>query len=873
MSKERQNIFLIDGHALCYRAYYAIRELSTSSGMPTNAIYGFINILRKLIKEHKPGMLAIVFDMAAPTARHEKYKEYKIHRKPMPDDLIDQIPKIKDVIAAYRIPVCQMEGYEADDIIATLAEKAEKKGLDVTIVTGDKDALQLVDKKIRVLNPSTSGDKMYGAAEVRSKYGVDPGSMVDLMALTGDASDNIPGVKGIGQVTASKLIDQYGSVEGVYRNINEISSETLRKKLIEGEAMARLSRELVQLEREVPVKLDFDKATRAEPDLKRLSELYKKFEFVRLLREVTPREVKKGKYSVISGEKEIKEITDRIAKCKTVSMSVINGSSGKQLKAVAFSLKEGEGCFFPLEDEKARSRGITRFVKEILEDEKIKKIGYDIKKDMPILRDRGIALRGIAFDVMMADYLVDPSRSRYGLSDIAMRQMGYNLSDDKDSFEFMRACERSDVILRLYNVLDPMLEERHLASLFRDVEMPLISVLADMEDKGVRIDVKYLEERSSAMEKKLADVSGKIYKLAGEEFNINSPKQLQVILYDKLALPVTKKTKTGISTDESVLRKLAAIHELPARLLEYREMNKLKTGYYDSIVDLADKKTGELHARFNQAVTATGRLSSSEPNLQNIPIRTKLGKEIRRAFVSGEKGKLLLAADYSQVELRILAHMSKDKKLIKAFKEGQDVHRFTASLIFDCPIGEVTDEMRSTAKTVNFGIIYGMSPFGLSKDLGIGIEEARKFIDSYFSRYSGVKAFIDRTIAGARKTGFVATLLKRRRYLPEINSANENVKSFAERAAVNTPVQGSAADIIKLAMINCDSKFRDSEVRMIIQVHDELVFEVPKNILKDTAEQVRELMEGAVELEVPLKVDIEAGENWLDMEPVEPDRK
>jgi len=887
MSKEKQNIYLIDGHAFCYRAYYAIQELSTSSGMPTNAIYGFINMLRKLIKEHEPDMLAIAFDTAAPTERHEKYKEYKIHRKPMPDDLADQIPKIKEVIGAHGIPIYQMEGYEADDIIATLAEKAAKKGLSVTIVTGDKDALQLVDEKVKVLNPSTAGDKTYNAAEVRNKYGVDPGSMVDLMALIGDASDNIPGVKGIGKATASKLINQYGSIKGIYKNIDKIHSASIRKKLIEGKDIVQFSRELVQLKRDVPVKLDLDKMQRAEPDLDRLTGLYKKFEFVRLLREITPQETKTGQYSAASGEKEIKKEADRIMKQKTVSLGVVADPAGGQLKGIAFSWEEGKGCFIPLG--KDRSRGTAPFLKKILEDEKIKKVGYDIKRDILALRSCGMILHGIAFDVMIADYLLDPSRSGHDLPDIAMRQVGYNLSEGKNKVkwdeegqgamdlsragEFMRACERSDVTLRLFNALAPILEDRHLVPLFRDVEMPLVSVLADMEIEGVGVDVKYLKEQSSVVEKKLANVSGKIYELAGEEFNINSPKQLQVILFDKLGLPVSKRTKTGASTDESVLRKLAAIHELPSYLLEYREMNKLKTAYYDSIVELVDGKTGRLHARFNQAVTATGRLSSSEPNLQNIPIKTELGKEIRRAFVPGRKGRLLLAADYSQIELRILAHMSKDKKLIDAFKKGEDVHRFTASLIFDRPMGDVTDRMRSVAKTVNFGIVYGMSPFGLAKDLGIGVEEAQKFIDSYFDRYSGVRSFIDRTITGARKTGFVTTLLNRRRYLPEINSANENVKSFAERAAVNTPVQGSAADLIKLAMINCAGEFKGTDVSMIIQVHDELVFDCPKDILEETADRVKNIMEGVIELKVPLKVDVEAGRNWRDMEPVKPDKR
>jgi len=837
--------------------------------MPTNAIYGFVSILRKLIREYNPGMITTVFDMKAPTVRHKKYKEYKIHRKPMPDDLVAQIPEIKAVIAAHKIPICQLEGYEADDIIATLAEEAKTRGLSVTIVTSDKDALQLVDDQVNVLSLHTSGDKVYDAAGVKEKYGVSPALIVDLMAFTGDASDNIPGVKGIGRFTAVKLIDQYGSFLDIYRNIENIPSKSIRKKLLEGKKTAEFSRELVQLDRSVPVKLDFDKARLASPDLDQLAELYREFEFEKLLREITPKEADRGRYSVKATGSAVEKMVKEIAEQKTVSLSVVSASVDSRITGIAFSWKEREACFVPLDVSQQQSgseaREVSILVKGLLEDGAVKKTGYDIKKDMVALRSWGIEIRGIAFDVMIADYLNDPSRPRHDLAGIAMRHLGYNLSVEEES---MRGCERSDIIQRLYGVLATLLKEKHLTALLRDVEMPLVSVLADMETHGVGVDIEYLKERSSAMEKKLADVSGKIYGLAGEEFNINSPRQLQVILYDKLGLPAIKKTKTGISTDESVLRKLAALHELPRLLLEYREMSKLKSGYYDSILTLVDKKTCKLHARFNQAVTATGRLSSSEPNLQNIPIKTVLGKEIRRAFVPSGKGKLLLAADYSQIELRILAHLSGDSMLIKAFKNGEDVHRFTASLIFDCPPGDVTGTMRSAAKTVNFGIVYGISPFGLSRDLEISVEEAQKFIDSYFDRYSGIRSFIDRTISGVREKGFVTTLLKRRRYIPEIGSANERVRGFAERVAVNTPVQGSAADLIKLAMIACHDEFKDTGVRMIIQVHDELIFEVPKDILKDTAKRVKDLMEGITPLKVPLKVDIEAGESWLDMEPV-----
>lgn len=854
MCAEKQHIYLIDGTSVCYRAYYAIGELSASDGTPTNAVYGFVNILRKLIKEYRPGMMAVVFDMKAPTVKHKKYEEYKAHRKPMPDDLGDQIPKIKEIVDAYRIPMCQLEGYEADDIIATLAERAKKKGIRVTIVTSDKDALQLVGEDVEVLSPGTAGDKIYGISEVREKYGVTPEHMVDLMALTGDASDNIPGVKGIGRVAAGKLLKEYGTVEGIYNNIADISSKPMAKKLIEGKDSARLSRELVILDRNVPVDLDFGKTHLGEPDLDRLIEIYGRLEFNKLLKEIMPKGSGKTEYVTAAGEEEIKEILEKAGKQKMIAFSVADdGGSG----GMAVSWAEGESYLIPI-----------KAAKKVLEDEKIGKAGHDLKVEMERSEKCGVKLKGLCFDTMIADYLIDPARSRHDLEDMAIRHLQYNFSAGKGDAGTRLACERSDVIFRLYGALGRLLKEKHLDRLFSDVEMPLVSVLADMETRGIGVDIDYLKKKSSEMERRLAEISGKIYTLAGEEFNINSPKQLQVILYDKLGLPVTKRTKTGASTDESVLRKLADLHGLPKVLLEYRELNKLKTAYYDSISQLADANNHRLHTTFNQAVTATGRLSSSEPNLQNIPVKTEMGREIRRVFVSGGVDKVLLSADYSQVELRILAHLSSDKKLIEAFKKEEDVHRFTASLIFGCGIKDVTGSMRSAAKTVNFGIIYGMSAFGLAKDLGINVQEAQSFIDSYFSRYKGVKDFIDRTIEDVRKKGYVTTILKRRRYVPEINSANEHIKGFAERVAVNTPVQGSAADLIKLSMIECGRDIKGGGINMILQVHDELVFEVPEKELASAAGRIKKIMENVMELKVPLKVDVKAGRNWLDMEPV-----
>lgn len=879
MSTEEKNIYLIDGNSLCYRAYYAIKELSNSKGMPTNAIYGFINMLKKIIREYEPDGMLIAFDTKAPTLRHKKYVEYKIHRKPMPDDLVLQMPRIKDVIDAYNIPMAELEGYEADDIIATITDKAVKKGMNVTIVTGDKDALQLVGDKVRVLSPTPYGDKIYSEKEVVDKFGVKPEVMTEFMALVGDSSDNVPGVKGVGKVTASKLVNEYGNIENIYKDIDSVPSVALKEKLRSEQEMAFLSRELVILDRDVPVKIDLSAMELADPDSSRLVELFKEFEFSRLLKDVEVPEELEVPYSCINSEKELDDLVGKIARKKACSF-FIRCLSGEELQGIAISHDNREAFYVPLNGRRFQAK-----IKELMQNDMIVKAGYDIKSSIKVLDDAGISLGGNCFDVMIGAYLLDPSRNSYAFEDVSSRFLEISVPADSEQFEwndsgqaeltlgrdvnFEFECQRSNVIMRLFDTIASGIKDKKLLGLFEDVEMPLVAVLADMESIGVGIDVKYMKKMSKKLEKELSDLTDEIYEEAGEEFNINSPKQLQVILYEKLDLPVFKKTKTGVSTDESVLTRLAEYHELPKKLLGYREMNKLKTAYYDSILGLVDPDTGILHAKFNQAVTATGRLSSSEPNLQNIPIKTERGQEIRRAFIPVDKEMAVLAADYSQIELRILAHMSSDKNLLKAFKNADDVHKYTASLIFDCDADLVTKTMRSMAKTVNFGIIYGISAFRLSKELGINVPEAQKFIDAYFKRYKGVTSFIEDTIKDVKKKGYVTTLLNRRRYIPDINSKVERIRSFAERVAVNTPVQGSAADIIKLAMIRIHEKLKDSPVKMMIQVHDELVFSVPENMLEETARMVKEIMESVVDLQVPLEVDLESGPNWKDMEPVE----
>lgn len=878
MKIEKNNIFFIDGNSLCYRAYYAIPRLSTSKGEPANAVYGVIAMIKKIIKDYAPGGLAVAFDLPGETARHKKFAGYKENRPPMPDELSSQMERIKDVVKAYKIPIFEKQGYEADDVIATLARKVREKGIDVTIVTGDKDAFQLVDEHVKVLSPNPSGDITYDIQGVSDKFGVSPGQMVDLMALMGDASDNVPGVKGIGKVTAAKLIREYGTLESVYDNIEGVLPGSVRKKLLEEKDMAFLSRDLVKLDSEVPVGGDELVLKMEDPDMDALTAIFKEMEFTKFLKELKPRESSDVAIIVVSSEKAITELEINI-KSRAKASIKIDKNEGY---AAAFN----EGTVFYVDTSSSsglRVKGLEA-LKRILGSSEVMKIGHDIKDDMRELSHLGIEMELPIFDVMIADYLLDPSFHGYSMRDISMRhnrdfQEDLGSSDRKRVkgevvMDFARphdnkkACLICEAALRLSDPISKELKDKQLDKLFFDVEMPLVRVLSAMELSGVGIDIDHLRAGSGKIEAELKNIELSAYELSGERFNINSPKQIQEILYEKLSLPTGKKIKTGRSTDEEALSKLSLLHELPKKILEYRQLSKLKTGYYDSILNFTDESTGILTAKFNQAVTATGRLSSSEPNLQNIPIKTEVGREIRSAFRPKKKDNILVAADYSQVELRVLAHLSGDKTLIGAFKDEKDVHTFTASLIFGCGVDDVTNEMRSAAKTVNFGIIYGMGAFGLAKALDISQETADRFIEAYFERYRGVKDFIDAVIEKTRKTGYVNTLFGRRRYLREITSLNDKVRSFAERAAVNTVVQGTAADIIKMAMIKCGQHFAGGNTEMLIQVHDELVFEVPFKDLGAAVGDIKNMMEGIVDLKVPLMVNIEAGPNWRDMDAI-----
>lgn len=887
MSQKR--LFLIDGNSFCYRAYYAIRPLTNSKGQPTNAIYGFVTMLSKIIKENKPEMLAFAFDLKGPTFRHKKYDDYKIHRKPMPDDLVSQIPYIKRIVRANNIPIYEVEGYEADDVLGTIAKKVEKDGIDTFIVTGDKDALQLVDDHIKVFSTHKEG-LVYDAEKVREAYGVGPEKMPDIMGLMGDATDNIQGVKGIGEKTAVELIKEFGSLEVLFKNVDKVKSDARKKMLREQEGMAVLSKELATIDLNVPLTFDLEALKIREPDDAALLELYKELEFKSFLKDLTPKGKLDSQYELIDTEKKLGALIDGL---ESVAEFVFDTETTSEdpnraaLVGISFSWKVGKAYYVPF-NASFKPESLLKAFKPVFEDPKVGKIGQNVKYDYIVLARAGIRVRNLAFDTMVASYLLNPSKLNHNLEDISFEYLNHKMSTpiedligkgkhavtmDKVDVAKVSAysCEDSDVTLRLKKVLAVEIEKKGLAELLYKVEMPLVAVLASMEMAGVSIDTEYLAELSGEMERKLAKLAAKIYGLAGEEFNINSPKQLAPILFEKLRLPIVKRTKTGLSTDEEVLRKLAPLHELPKALLEYREFSKLKSTYVDALPTLIDPATGRVHTSFNQTVTATGRLSSSGPNLQNIPVKTEEGRRIRRAFIASAKDRRLIAADYSQIELRILAHLAGDEALSDAFRKHLDIHTFTASLVFGVAEKNVTGEMRSMAKTVNFGIIYGMSPYGLSQGLGIDVAKAKEFIDAYFERYPRVRRYMEDLIEDARADGYVTTLLGRRRYIPEINSTDVRMRQFAERTAINTPIQGSAADIIKVAMVAIHEKLEQERLAgvMVMQVHDELVFDVPHERLDEVVAIVRDKMENVITLEVPVEVDIEVGKNWLDMEEVE----
>lgn len=892
--KKSKTLYLIDGSSYIFRAFYGVRQaLSNSSGLPTNALYGFVTMLQKVVRDERPDYLVVAFDSKEKTFRHDIYPEYKANREAPPEDLVKQFPYFEPIVKAFNISSVKIPGYEADDIIGTLARMGEEGGLEVTIVSGDKDMMQLINPNIAMLD--TMKNKKFGPDDVVEKFGVGPDKVIEVMGLMGDSSDHIPGVKGVGPKTASELIRKYGSIQGLYDRLDEIDKVKLKEKLEADREKAFLSRRLVTIDRNMQLACRIDEMAVRAPDNQALSELFGELEFTSLMPDMTGESsdgataipVIDRSYQSILDEKQFESLLSQLRSVKEFALD-LETTSKRPVKAeavgISFSFKEGEACYLPVGHNylgvprQLDRKEVFQRLKPILEDPNIGKCGQNIKYDLIVLAREGIDLKGITFDSMLASYVLDPSRRGHGMDDLAreflgektitykevvgtgQKEIGFEQVDIERATEY--AAEDADITWRLTGVLRPKLRGDDL-KLFNELELPLIEVLAEMEMNGVFLDGKHLENLSRTMDKQLRGFEKEIFALAGEEFNINSPKQLAVILFEKLKLPTTKKTKTGYSTDVSVLEDLSMQHELPDKILSYRQLGKLKSTYADALQQDVFKKTGRVHTSFNQTVAATGRLSSSDPNLQNIPIRTEMGREIRKAFIAEGDG-MLLSADYSQVELRILAHLSQDKALIDAFEKGEDIHTRTAAEIFRKPLHEVDGETRRLAKAVNFGVVYGLSAFGLSRQLKISPRDAKQFIDQYFELYRNVKIYMEETIESARKSGFTITMMNRRRYMPDLHSKNRQVRESAERVAINTPVQGSAADLIKLAMINLSRELRRGKFksRMILQVHDELVFECPVSEKGKMLELVRKEMEGVIKLRVPLVVDIGWGKNW-----------
>ncbi|HNS56287.1 MAG TPA: DNA polymerase I [Smithellaceae bacterium] len=874
-------VALVDGNNYIYRAFYAIPQLTNSRGFPTNAIYGFTNMLLKLLRDLQPDYIIVAFDVKGATMRHEEFADYKANRKPMPDDLIPQIPFIKDVVRGLSITILEKQGVEADDIIGTLAAKAGELGWKTVLVSGDKDLMQLIDENVTMID--TMKDKTYDVAAVRERFGVNPDKVTEILGLMGDASDNIPGVPGIGPKTAQRLIEEYGSVEEVIRNTENLRNVKLRESFRKSAEQARMSRQLALIRKDIELNLNWENARRQEPDKEMLLRLFSEFEFSSLLQELKRSDKIAAKNcDLIPDKSKLVELVDRLQKLSAIAVEFIR-EKNTPAELIGIAVSTGANSFYvPLGNTIPQAQLSTKEVllalAPVFRSAGIKKYVHDLKTTLVDFSDLDMEMPS-GNDTMLAAYLLNPARKSYELAEIVREYLQEEIPSLNDTaggksktcplnlmpLEKMagRAGARALAVFELAPVLAGKLKEVDAAELFEKVEMPLLYVLAQMEEKGVLVDADLLRQMSTELAQLLSISEEKIFRLAGEKFNINSPKQLQSILFEKLKLPPGKKTKDGFSTDVDVLSNLAKSHELPAEILAYRSLAKLKSTYIDALPLLINPQTGRIHTSYNQTVTATGRLSSSNPNLQNIPIRTLEGKRIRQAFIAAPDC-ILISADYSQIELRILAHLSEDETLIEAFLSGEDIHNRTASDIFGVFPQMVNADMRRQAKVINFGILYGMSAFGLAKELGISQKMAQTYIDGYFQRFKKVRSYLDGILEEARTKGFVCTLLNRRRYLPELNSPVAAVRQFAERMAINTPIQGTAADLIKVAMINIARLLQEQKLaaRLIMQVHDELVLEAPAGEKEEVMALVKREMEEVIKLRVPLRVEIAAGKNW-----------
>ena len=888
---QKPTLFLIDGSNQMYRAYHAIRGLTGPDGRSTNAIYGFVTMLRKLVADHNPQCIAAAFDVSGPTFRSELRDDYKANRAPMPSDLAEQIGFVHQACEALGVKVLTFTGFEADDVIGTLAVRAAHEGRPVAIVTGDKDFFQLVNDStgIRVFNPRDEG-QWYDEAGVKTKFGVAPEQVVDVLALMGDSIDNIKGVPGIGEKGARELISTHGSLDALLANAPSLTGKK-RELLTTHADSARESRVLLRIRADVPLpSVDMSCFDFRGPDRQKCFELFSTLGFRSLVTEYAPTaDTVDADYAVISTEEGLATLIADLENAGRFAISVIGDCPGGMragLVGIAFSTGARRARYLPIghtaldEPSALNPKTALSALRGIFENPTLGKIGHDLKFDLMMLRHQGIDLAGLEFDTMLASYLLDATRSSHTIEEIALEYLGYKALTQEDicgtgqkamplphlpaAALLSFAGERADLAWQLADKLGPRLHSDGLESLYRDLELPLVPVLADIERHGVRIDLPALSSQSTRIDAELASRSAKIFELAGESFNINSPKQLSVILFDKLQLPTAKRTgKTKVaSTAVDVLEDLALTHELPKLILEWRALMKLKGTYIDALPQLVHAHTARVHTSFNQAVAATGRLSSSDPNLQNIPIRTDLGREIRRAFIA-DSGCVLISADYSQIELRVLAHLAQEEALIDAFQRGEDIHDRTALNVFGPASGLDKHELRRRAKIINYALLYGKTAFTLAKDIGVTPAVAQEFIDAYFGGFPRVRTFIDATVEGARKTGFVETMFGRRRMVPELNSRNGQIRQGAERMTVNFPIQGTAADILKKAMLRVhDVLARGKAARMILTVHDELVIESPEESATDVAEQVREAMQGAAALNVPLTVDVGIGPNW-----------
>jgi DNA polymerase-1 len=897
---EKPVLYLIDGSSYIFRAYYAIRRLSTSKGFPTNAVYGFASMIFKFLKDYKPAYLGIVFDAKGDTFRNEMYPLYKANRGAPPEDLVPQFDKIFEVVDAFNIPQFRMEGFEADDIMGTIARDYERRGIDVVLVTGDKDFTQLVSDKVTLLD--TMKNKETLTRDVIEKYGVPPDRVTDVFALMGDQVDNIPGVKGIGEKTAIGLIKSFGSLDNLLQNLDDLA-EKQRNLITEKKGDALLSKELVTIKTDIDLDMELEKFRYEGFDKSRLRALFDELEFKNLLRElgdgggpvVKPdenRAVPYDNYSLILTEDGLDRVIRRIKETGEVSIDLETTSTDPMLAeivGIALCPAPHEAYYVPvahrsLADSSTRQLGLPAVLgklKPLIEDKGLRKIGQNLKYEFVLFEMYGVRLNGISFDTMIAAHMLDSSRISYSLDELCRLYLGHSMISYRDvtgtgkskiNFEEVEleaakvySCEDADVAMLLSEKLAGELDELNLLRVYRDIELKFIEVLARIEINGVKVDAARLRELSKEFEAGLKDIEKAIFEEVGYEFNLNSPIQLRQVLFETLRLPQKKLTKTGeSSTDVEVLNDLSKFHPVPEKVLEHRTLSKLKSTYVDALPRLINPRTGRLHTSFNPVGSSTGRLSSSDPNLQNIPIKTAQGRRIREAFIP-EEGYIMLSADYSQIELRLLAHFSGDESLVEAFMTGSDIHQRTAAEIFGVTPDLVTPDMRRLAKSINFGIIYGISAFGLAKQLGTSVSIAKSYIDEYFKRYGKVRDYIEKSIGDAKSKGYAETLLGRRRPIPELASDDRNRKGFGERTAMNTPIQGSAADIINIAMIRIHERLASGfKTRMILQVHDELLFEVPGDELDEISRMVKEEMERAWTLRVPIVAEIGTGRNWAE---------